>query len=100
MENPEAFTWQLMSSHGLVLLYIVRNPDATILEVSRRVGLTERRVSQIINDLRLSDVFAVHRQGRRNLYEFNREARLHDWKLRSMTVGQLVDMLEMCETAS
>ena len=97
MDNSQYATWQLMSSHGLVLLYILRNRDATIREVSQSVGLTERRVSQILNDLRFRKVVTVRRQGRRNNYEFNVDASFNDLLLRSVTLGQLVDALGLCD---
>ena len=51
--------WTLVTSHGLVLLYVAVNPDATIREVSERLGLTERRIADIIRDLSKANVTLV-----------------------------------------
>jgi len=59
---------RLLSGHGQVLFCLVRNSDATMLEIGKETGLTERRVSSIIRDLQHAGFVHKTRDGRRNSY--------------------------------
>ena len=67
-------SWTLMTSHGLVLLFLSISPDATIREVASALDLTERRVADIIRDLTGVGLVLVRRVGRRNHYVLNPNA--------------------------
>jgi DNA-binding transcriptional ArsR family regulator len=67
-------SWTLMTSHGLVLLYLTSNPNGTIREVAEQLGLTERRVNDVIRDLSDADLIQVKREGRRNRYRLDEAA--------------------------
>jgi hypothetical protein len=67
-------SWTLMTSHGLVLLYVAANPDATIREIAESLELTDRRVNDIVRDLSAAGLVAVHRDGRRNHYALSESA--------------------------
>jgi len=43
--------WSLLTGHGLALLYLAANPDATVLETAAAVDLMDRRIADIIRDL-------------------------------------------------
>jgi DNA-binding MarR family transcriptional regulator len=94
MEATPAFGWDLMSSHGITLLFIARHPEATMAQVSRRTGLTERRIYQIIRDLQEARLFSVERHGRRNIYKLNPETHLHEPMLPQMTLGHFLRLFE------
>jgi DNA-binding transcriptional ArsR family regulator len=66
--------WTLVTSHGLVLLYVSVNSHATIREISERLGLTERRIADIIRDLAKAGLLRVRRKGRKNEYALAPEA--------------------------
>ncbi len=66
--------WTLVTSHGLVLFYVASHPNVTIREIASEVGLTERRVMEILKDLRDADLLEVLREGRRNSYSLNANA--------------------------
>jgi hypothetical protein len=66
--------WFLLSSHGLCLAYVFRNPDARVSEIAGAIGLTERRTTQIIRDLEEADYLLVEYQGRRKRYSVNGSA--------------------------
>jgi hypothetical protein len=67
--------WTLVTSHGLVLLYVTSNPDATIREISDAIELTERRVADIIQDLSRARLVEISRVGRRNHYRLTPDVR-------------------------
>jgi hypothetical protein len=66
--------WTLVTSHGLVLLYVAVHPDATIREVAERLGFTERRIADIIRDLSKANLLQVRRSGRKNQYALSPQA--------------------------
>jgi predicted transcriptional regulator len=64
-----------VTSHGLVLLFVSSNPEGTIREIAESLGLTERRVNDIIRDLVAEGLVEVRREGRRNHYTLSQDAR-------------------------
>jgi len=67
--------WTLVTSHGLVLVYVAMNQDATIRQIATALEITERRVADIIRDLAKVDLLLVERKGRRNHYALKPDAR-------------------------
>ena len=66
--------WNFLSNHGLVILHIVQNPHATLREVARGTGLTERAVYQIVRQLEEGGFIGKRKVGRRNAYTINQQA--------------------------
>ena len=66
--------WTLVTSHGLVLLFIAGSPNATIREIAENLELTERRIADVIRDLERANMITVTREGRRNRYSLNSDA--------------------------
>jgi DNA-binding MarR family transcriptional regulator len=65
---PQVPSWTLLSSHGAVLFYLAHNPSVTIKDAARELALTERRVSDVLADLRNAGLLHVTKTGRRNVY--------------------------------
>src|SRR5438874_13612770 len=63
--------WSFLTNHGLVLTYVGRNPDSTGLEIARQVGITERAVRKIVDDLSTAGYIEREKVGRRNRYSIN-----------------------------
>jgi hypothetical protein len=66
--------WTLVTSHGLVLLFVAGAPNATIREIAENLELTERRIADVIRDLERARMITVTREGRRNRYALNPDA--------------------------
>ncbi len=66
--------WNFLSNHGLVILHIVRNQDATLREIALATGLTERAVYQIVRELEQGAFIGKRKVGRRNTYSINEQA--------------------------
>jgi predicted transcriptional regulator len=64
--------WNFLSNHGLVILHIVQNPQATLREIALGTGLTERAVYQIVRELEEGGFISKQKMGRRNAYNLNR----------------------------
>jgi hypothetical protein len=87
-----ASNWTLLTSHGLVLLYVASKPDATIRQIAGELELSERRVADIILDLSSADLLTVRREGRRNHYTLNPDARFRHQMAASMSFNDFVDL--------
>lgn len=66
-EGPTS-TWTFLTNHSHVLLCIAETPEARMRDVAERVGITERAVQRIIEDLAEAGYIVVQREGRRNRY--------------------------------
>ncbi len=69
--------WNFLSNHGLVILHIVQNRQATLREIALTTGLTERAVYQIVRELEESGFISKRKVGRRNAYTLNQRAILN-----------------------
>jgi DNA-binding MarR family transcriptional regulator len=85
-------SWTLITSHGLVLLYVARHADATIREIAGRLLITERRVASIIRDLVDVDLLEVRRQGRRNQYKLSSDAKFRHPMLDELDFQSFVEL--------
>jgi DNA-binding transcriptional ArsR family regulator len=89
----DAGSWTFLTNHSHVLVCLVADPDATVEEVARRVGITERSARRIIGDLEAADYLTRERVGRRNRYRFDPRKRLRHPVERHRTVGALLDLV-------
>jgi DNA-binding IclR family transcriptional regulator len=69
-------TWTFLTNHSHVLLCIAEEPEARMRDVAERVGITERAVQRIIDDLAEAGYLLVQREGRRNHYQVVERLRL------------------------
>jgi DNA-binding MarR family transcriptional regulator len=82
-----------MATHGIVLFFVAANPDSTMRQMSEALGVTERRIAQVVRDLADEDLIKVTRRGRRNSYTVNPEARLRHPTLSHVKLGSFVSVL-------
>src|SRR5438046_2293708 len=85
--------WSFLTNHGLVLTYVGRNPDSTGLEIARQVGITERAVRKIVDDLSSAGYIEREKVGRRNHYRINVTRPVRHLGERAVTVGELLGLL-------
>jgi DNA-binding transcriptional ArsR family regulator len=85
--------WGFLTNHGLVLTYVGRHPDSTGREIAAAVGITERAVRAIVDDLRQAGYVERERVGRRNRYRINPSRPVRYLGARAVTVGALLDLL-------
>jgi len=60
--------WTFLTNHSHVLVLIHADPDVVLREVALDVGITERAVQRIIQDLEAGGFIERERVGRRNRY--------------------------------
>ena len=61
--------WTFLTNHAHVLILLHRNPEIVLREVALEVGITERAVQRIIQDLEEEGFIHREKVGRRNQYE-------------------------------
>lgn len=62
-------SWTFLTNHAHVLLCLSREPEARVKEVAEQVGISERMVQLVLNDLEDAGYLRRSRVGRRNSYE-------------------------------
>ena len=91
--------WTLLTSHGHVLVEIVRNPHARVRDLGAAAGITERATAAIIADLESSGYITRTRVGRRNHYAVNLDLGFRHEAQRDLQVGPFLALLTKKPTA-
>lgn len=87
-------TWTFLSNHGHVIVQIKQQPDIKMTELAQQVGITERRVREIIADLREAGCLEVTKSGRRNSYRVVENQKLRHSAESSHTLAELLGIFE------
>jgi len=85
--------WAFVTSHGIVLIEVARNPNATVRELATRAALTERQAHRVLADLVEEGYVTRQRIGRRNSYRIQPSQRMRHPALQEHHVGELLDAL-------
>ncbi len=72
--EPRIGTWGFFTNHALLLLSITMDQSSTVREMAMNIGITERAVVAISQQLEEEGIIIRHRTGRRNEYEIDFEA--------------------------
>jgi predicted transcriptional regulator len=80
----------LYTNHGLVLMRIWIDPDATLSEIAEDIGVKERAVYLIVRDLVEAGFIAKTKAGRRNQYHVNIERALNYQPIPNTTIRQQI----------
>lgn len=91
-KNRIRTNWTLLSNHGHVLVCISRDPDIRLRDIASRVGITERAVFGIVEDLEAGGVIQRVKIGRRNRYNINVERPMRHEIESDQTVGTLINL--------
>jgi DNA-binding MarR family transcriptional regulator len=83
-------SWTFLTNHSHVLLVLSRHPDIRIRDIAIAVGITERAVQRIIEELETGGYVTVEKTGRRNRYTVNSHRPLRHPVEAHCTVGDLV----------
>jgi DNA-binding Lrp family transcriptional regulator len=82
--------WTFLSNHGHVLVCLAANPNSRMRDVALSVGITERAVQKIVDDLEEAGVISRARAGRCNVYRLNVDAPLRHPLESHRSVGSLL----------
>ena len=67
-------------------------------ELATIVGITERAVQRIVDDLSVSGYLSITKEGRRNRYHIQTHLPLPEPDGRERTIGEMLDLLTGTET--
>lgn len=90
-ETPKP--WTFLTNHAHVLILLHGQPDLVLREVAARVGITERAVQRIVQDLEEEGFIRRHKVGRRNEYEVLAKKRLRHPVESHRKIGDLLDLM-------
>ena len=79
-----------LTNHAHVLLLIARETNLRMRELAAQVGITERAVQRIVEELTASGYLIVTKDGRRNRYQVREERFVGHRVASQRTVGDLV----------
>lgn len=67
--NQEKAIWTFFSNHGHVYFILATQQDIILREVAQMVGITERAVQSIVQDLVEAGYIKRQKKGRKNIYK-------------------------------
>ena len=85
--------WSFLTSHGMVLSLISKQPRVTGLEISREIGITERAVRRIISDLVTEGYINKNKEGRCIRYSVNPDKTMRHELHQKVAIGDLLEAL-------
>ena len=91
--EQDEHVWTFLSNYAHVLVCVARDADATLREIAEQVGVTERAVHRIVNELEAAGVVTRVREGRRNHYEIDLASPMRHPLEDGKTVGDLLAAL-------
>jgi DNA-binding Lrp family transcriptional regulator len=86
-------TWSFLTNHARVLLCIADDPAIRLRDIGEQVGITERAVYRIVDDLVSGGYISRERSGRRNQYTVHRHLPVPDRISRTQAIGELLEVL-------
>lgn len=86
--------WTFLTNHAHVMLCLAHGESLTARELSLRIGITERSVQAILNDLTEDGYLLKSKAGRRNNFTINTDGRLRHPLESAHTIGALIEALK------
>lgn len=88
--------WTFLTNHAQVLLCLVRNGGRmTSREIAGIVGITERAVQRILDDLEETGYISRYRDGRQNRYEIHPDLPMRHPAQQGRAVRDLLELLAL-----
>lgn len=87
--------WTFLTNHAHVLIVLHRNPTIVLREVALEVGITERAVQRIIQDLEEEGFLHREKIGRRNHYEVLTDQALRHPIEKHKSIGDLLNLVAL-----
>ncbi len=85
--------WTFLSNHAHVLIVVYNDPDASLREVALKVGITERGVQRIVQDLEAEGYIRREKIGRKNHYHVNTAIPLRHSLEAHRDIGDLLNLV-------
>jgi DNA-binding MarR family transcriptional regulator len=105
--DPQIGAWGFFTNHALLLLSIAVDRSATVREIALNVGITERAVVALLDQLESEGIIVRRKQGRRNMYVIDSAALRRfprwspgEWQVPPQLVDVAVDGLAVLSASS
>ena len=99
-ESPSpAAHWTFFTNHAHVLIVLHSEPDLVLREVAARVGITERAVQRIVQELEDGGFLSRERIGRRNRYQILGGNNLRHPVESHCTTDQILDLISSAKAS-
>ena len=85
--------WTFLSNHAHVLIVLYAEPDLVLREVATRVGITERGVQRIVQDLEDGGFIRREKVGRKNHYQVITDQPLRHALEAHRKIGDLLNLI-------
>jgi len=85
-----SYGFTFFTNYAHILLLIAKTSDVRMRELAQEVGITERAVQRIVEDLTASGYLSVTKEGRRNRYTVQTELPLKHNLTEHRSVGDLI----------
>lgn len=92
--------WTFLTNHSHVLISLRSNPNIVLREVAVQVGITERAVQRIIQELEEEGYILRKKVGRKNQYEVLIDRPLRHLLESHCSIGDLLQLIESNGTLS
>ncbi|WP_442510072.1 helix-turn-helix transcriptional regulator [Novipirellula sp. SH528] len=89
----ETSRWTFLTNHAHVLIVLHSNPDMVLREVALQVGITERGVQRIVQDLEDEGFIRREKVGRKNHYQVLTKESLRHPLEAHRTIGDLLKLI-------
>lgn len=86
--------WTFLSNHAHVLICLYRDPSVRLRDLALNVGITERAVISIVEDLEEAGILDRTKEGRRNKYKIHESISLRHQLESHKTIGDLLKLLK------
>lgn len=85
--------WTFLTNHSHVLILLARNPDMILREVANQIGITERAVQRITQELEEGGFIEREKVGRKNHYRILTNVPLRHPIESHKKIGDLLDLI-------
>jgi DNA-binding MarR family transcriptional regulator len=92
--------WTFVTNHATVLLHIAQDPRITAREIAEGTGISERAIRKIIADLDREHYISKKREGRNVIYTIYGDAKMRQFCLKEIAIGDLLRAIGLHETHS
>lgn len=93
--NPSSNNWTFLTNHAHVLIVLSQHPNIVLREVALRVGITERAVQRIVQDLEEGGFLVREKIGRQNHYRVNDTLPLRHPVESHRNIGDLLSLINL-----
>lgn len=93
MNEEQRLSWTFLTNHSHVLICLSRDPDLRLRDLAELVGITDRAVSTLIDELEAAGYIKRTKVGRRNRYDVHLDRPMRHQVESGHLIGELIDVM-------